>query len=186
MAVVEGFTILSTNYHVVSNRYSIAEAVAIVSKDSSSEKDLGKVVRTTEETESGLEGKVTEVQAGDKRPVINTAYSLEREEFQAYGQNSSAPLDYEKLFAGEKSVTQKREEEEYHSSKTSEVQSEMLTPAEAKQVFTEMQYAWVLGAASDVNFQERRKFDLWIKFNPAFFRSFESQSVTRDVNYGAY
>lgn len=65
--------------------------------------------------------------------------------------------------------------------------SEQLDAREAEDTFKNIQYAAITGSTSDVSPDERRKFDLWIKFNPALFKMFESMyALTRDVNYNSY
>ena len=121
----------------------------------------------------------------DQIPPI--AYSFFEEQFIA-GQLYNAPaLDYIKMFYGE----EKRgntfvQGEEYSTKHAADTERELLSAAEAKELFSEIQYATVMGAASNVSFIDRRKFNYWIMFNKALFALFEYESVTREVNYAAY
>ncbi len=63
--------------------------------------------------------------------------------------------------------------------------SEVLDAREAEDTFKKIQYAAITGNTSDVSPDERRKFNLWVKFNPALSKMLETMyALTRDVNYG--
>lgn len=64
--------------------------------------------------------------------------------------------------------------------------AETLSETEAATKMQNLQYAHVLGNYQDVSLQERRKLAMWITFNPALFRLFEGQSLTREVDYSRY
>lgn len=142
---------------------------------------------------SGITGGETEAGFEDKKmPAPNffpqTSYSFHHQEFLA-GLHYNAPaLDYEKLWYGE-SKTHSAEyglEGEYVSEVPSETESDMLTVQEAEEVFMNIQYHAMLGNVNEVNGEDRRKFSLWIAFNPALFKLFEAtQGLTREVNYAA-
>ena len=97
------------------------------------------------------------------------------------------------LFYGEKGYGAKSElglpmpgDESRYSSPT-DIASELLTADEAQETFKCIQYAALTGSKSEVDAEERRKFDLWIKFNPTLFQLLEATyGLTRDVNYGSY
>ncbi len=114
---------------------------------------------------------------------LGISYSFHEEEFIAGLQYNAPALDYEKLWYGEK----KNVPAEYALEGAQEYAStsDMLTAQEAEATFREIQYHAILGTVHEMNGDERRKFDLWIKFNPALFKLFESlQGLTREVNYG--
>ena len=115
-------------------------------------------------------------------------YSFQEEQF-ILGQLYHTPaLDYVKMFYGEdkKVAAQYMLDEEYTANHAADTERELLSASEAKELFMDMQYATATGAASDINFDARRKFNYWIMFNKALFGMFESEGVTREVNYAAY
>lgn len=116
-----------------------------------------------------------------------TSYSFHHQEFLA-GLHYNAPaLDYEKLWYGESKALPAAygAEQEYAAEMPADSASDMLTVQEAEETFMNIQYHAILGQVNDVNGEDRRKFSLWIAFNPALFKLFESlQGLTREVNYG--
>jgi hypothetical protein len=98
-----------------------------------------------------------------------------------------AVLDYEKLFYGPSSIKTAGVADEDVYSSTREVEeneTDMLSTMEAEGTFMEIQYAAAVGANHDVSLEKRRKFGLWIQFNSAMFRMFETMyTLTSDVNY---
>lgn len=142
---------------------------------------------------SGITGGETEAGFEDKKaPAPNffpqTSYSFHHQEFLA-GLHYNAPvLDYEKLWYGEnKSLPAAYDvEQDYATEMPVDTTSDMLTVQEAEETFMNIQYHALLGNVNEVNGEERRKFNLWIAFNPALFKLFEStRGLTREVNYGA-
>ena len=117
----------------------------------------------------------------------NITYSFFEEQFIA-GQLYNAPaLDYVRMFYGEeKRGNTFAQGEEYSTEHAVDTERELLSAAEAKELFSEIQYATVMGAASNVSFIDRRKFNYWIMFNRALFNMYQSEAVTSEVNYGAY
>ena len=127
--------------------------------------------------------KISSVNAGN--PNIN--YSFHEEMF-IMGQTYNAPpLDYENIWYGATSGSSLGQDQEYRAREVkSSGSTDMLSDTEAQDVFTNIQYASVLGTPYDVNSEQREKFNLWIKFNQHLFSAFESlYAVTRDVNYQA-
>ncbi len=133
----------------------------------------------------------TEESPGDKEIFTDnffprTSYSFHQEEFIAGLQYNAPALDYEKLWYGEgKSISAGYvQDKDYVSEVSSGTDSDMLTIQEAEETFMEIQYSAIFGNIYQINGEERRKFNLWIAFNPALFKLFESlQGLTRDVNY---
>jgi len=130
-----------------------------------------------------------ETEAGDEPDMIlKINYSFQEEQF-ILGQLYNTPtLDYVKMFYGEdkKATAKYIQEEEYATNHAQDTERDLLSASEAKELFMDMQYAMVTGASSDINFDDRRKFNYWIMFNRALFGMFESEGVTREVNYAAY
>lgn len=115
-----------------------------------------------------------------------TSYSFQEEQFITGMQYHAPVLDYVKLWYGEN----KEKRVEYTSSTEAvaeawfEGESEILTVREATDTFMDLQYQAIQGNVYQVNVEERRRFALWINFNPALFKLLEStQGLTRDVNY---
>lgn len=114
------------------------------------------------------------------------AYSFSEEQLflnRIYGQ---AALDYLKLWYGENKPANFRPEEEYLAEMIlpDNSDSDVLTTEEAQETLQEIQYAALLGTPTAVDSEQRKKFDFWIKFNPALFKLFEMMySLTRDVDY---
>ena len=170
----------------VSNRYSIAEAVKKVTdyRPASSNADLKEEKKTVKLSELELKLEEVSPEKKDMDPKVNSAEYFLAE--QAY-LSSTSSLDYNQSLMGEGSTTKKAEAEEYVSSMTAtDTGSEMLTTKEAERAHTRMQYAAITGAVDEVSYIDRQKYSMWIKFNRALFGAFESQSVTRNVNFGAY
>ncbi len=140
---------------------------------------------TDGETEESLDDTDDKINfAGNFSP--RTSYSFHEEEFRAGLQYKAPALDYEKLWYGERQdhSAEYALNGEYVSEMPSGAESDMLTVQEAAETFMDIQYHALLGNVYEVNGEERRKFNLWIAFNPALFKLFESlQGLTRDVNY---
>ena len=127
----------------------------------------------------------TDETVADLSPRI--AYNFHHEEFLAGLQYNAPRLDYEKLGYGEHKAVPLRydAEQEYEKqAQGGDTQSDMLTTQEAAETFMNLQYHAIQGNVNEVSSEDRRKFSLWILFNPALFKMFESQQgLTRDVNY---
>ncbi len=129
------------------------------------------------------------ISSRDRIISVNIHYSFEQERLCSV-QVESSPVNYQQLFYGE-NPSQKasfNQEDEYWSpSLVADTESELLSAEEAEKKFTEIQYAAVMGNRFSVHFNETRKLDLWIKFNPALFSALESlYAVTRDVDYSSF
>ncbi len=183
LALALSITSLTTSPTAEKDSVEEKVSTASVIKDKDQEKSKDKNQDKKSEDFETIE---TEVEKTDdvEPTLLNIQYSLE-EQFQAEQFYQTAALDYEALFKPPpKSVY--NPEEEYSADVVEENESEMLTMKEAKEKFTKMQYASILGAHSDVNFEDRRKFNWWIKFNPAEFGLLQAHSLTNDVNYASW
>lgn len=125
----------------------------------------------------------------------HSLYSSSSPQEQLFMEQFYAPpsVDGGGLFYGEKAYPGKNKagvlvpEQESKYSSATDIESELLTADEAQEAFKDIQYAALAGSKSDVDADERRRFDLWIKFNPALFKLLEATyGLTRDVNYGSY
>lgn len=165
--------------------HSLREAIELVKEENFFLSKIKKkeVVEEDLETKVDLEDEEDSETETEITPQVN--YSFIEEEFIMGLAHNVPVLDYEKLWYGEKTPTKYEPEEEYWvPSPKTENETEMLTNEEAQETFMEIQYATMLGTLSDMNMIQKRKFDLWIKFNPALFKLFElTYSVTREVNY---
>ncbi len=122
----------------------------------------------------------------DDTSEISFQYSLGEEEFLAKQFYQTASLDYMKMFYGESKSIKSSYENEYFSDTIAicDVEADLLSTVEAESAFKEIQYAAIVGTGFSVNSEKKRKFDMWIKFNPALFGLFHSlYAVTDDVNY---
>lgn len=61
--------------------------------------------------------------------------------------------------------------------------SETLDDREAETTMQEVCVAYITGAKNDVDYITRKKLSTWIAFNSALFCLYESQALSRDVNY---
>ncbi len=122
---------------------------------------------------------------GDAEPLA-LAYSFHEEEFIASRYNH-APLDYVKLFYGESAragIFTTDDEYLVGIDLANDTDAEILTTEEAEQALIEIQYAAATGDHFVVNCEMKRKFDMWIKFNPALFSLFKSlHEITSNVDY---
>src|SRR3989344_3925978 len=113
------------------------------------------------------------------------SYSFADEQFLLEQFYNSLQLDYESSWY-KHSKSSLFESEEYLAADQEfyDSEAEILTTEEAEEALIEIQYAAVSGTPHEVDSETRRKFDMWIKFNPALFRLFEaSYSLTRNVDY---
>lgn len=134
------------------------------------------------------EEEVFEEEDEDKNDSPSINYGFQEEKFfEELFYRKNQVLDYEKLFYSPNSVKANGNIMEgiYSSSRTLEKnESDMISTVEAGDTFLEIQYAAAVGAHSEVSLETRRKFGLWVKFNPALFRMFETMyTLTSDVNY---
>ncbi len=136
------------------------------------------------------EGELLEADSPDTSgsPSIRVDYSFHHDTLLAEQLHTGVSVDYAALWYGadtkEKGAFELKDEYWVTSVPTNDTETEMLSTDEAQATFVDIQYSTIIGAASDVNSTDRRKFDLWIKFNRAFFNLFESTyAVTREVDY---
>ncbi|MBI2572565.1 hypothetical protein HYV86_01785 [Candidatus Woesearchaeota archaeon] len=165
----------------------IEEKDFLVKNSNSLSNSTAKDVSTIKKGELEEEIDETTTLTDDDKPIINIEYAMGEERLlQAYG--SHPVLDYETLWYGpsNKKGTSFESSEEYWTGnvRMSDVESEMLSTMEAKEKFVEVQYASVMGERFTMSSTEKRKLDMWIKFNPELFSMMEqSYGITRDVNY---
>lgn len=119
---------------------------------------------------------------------IRVNYSFHHDKLLAEQLNGAVSVDYTALWYGadakEKAAFKLKDEYWVTSVPANDTEVEMLSTEEAQATFVDIQYSTIIGAASEVSSTERRKFDLWIKFNRSFFNLFESMyAVTREVDY---
>lgn len=100
----------------------------------------------------------------------------------------SASIDYNKLFYGPTSSTSARFqfEDDYwgNTANSDDTDAECLDNPEAQKALADIQYATIVGATHEIDSETRRKFDMWIKFNPDLFKMYETNTaLTREVNY---
>ncbi len=134
--------------------------------------------------DSELETEVAE--AVDEGSSVNFDYSIKEEEILA--RNAYGPtVDVEKLWYGEvrKAPPEYQLEGEGSWGFAIASETEAISTEEAGDLFVKIQYEAACNAVGEVSNDDRRKFDLWIKFNRALFGLFEStQAFTNNVNYG--
>ncbi len=123
-----------------------------------------------------------------KNVPLRVDYSFHHDKLLAEQLNAAVSVDYAALWYGadttEKAAFELKDEYWVTSIPSRDTETEMLSTEEARATFIDIQYSTIIGAASEVNSTDRRKFDLWIKFNRAFFNLFESTyAVTREVDY---
>lgn len=108
-------------------------------------------------------------------------YSFAQEQFSSELYNIPH-LDYEKLFADEKTRIKKETESEYDASSNNN--PETMSMEEAEEMTERYQFAVVLGVLGDISYRERRRFATWADFNPVERELFHRQyAMTNDVNY---
>ncbi|MBT4935725.1 hypothetical protein HOL21_01505 [Candidatus Woesearchaeota archaeon] len=140
-----------------------------------------------EEIEDNDDNETENDNTKDEIVLSQITYSFENEEFAMGGFRTDAPLDYVKLWYGEsKHRGTFSSEPEYETERVLiDEASEVITEVEAKQTLVQIQYATVFGSALEVSSMDRRKLDMWAKFNSSLFTMFERlYAVTNDVNYG--
>lgn len=116
---------------------------------------------------------------------ITLTYSAEEEQRLAENFYKSVGVDYEKIMYGENKKTGNFElEGEYWVEEVVSTDSETLTTEEAEATLQSIQYNTMMGTRHEVSSEQRRKFDMWIKFNPAEFLLFEAvYALTQEVDY---
>ncbi len=153
------------------------------SKESTLEKKVKHIPTKTKDSEDASEDLDDNKTPTSRGPSIE--YSVEEEELLIRKLYESAAVDYTKLFYSENTRINGKEAEYIAEHFVShEIDSDSLSADQAEDTFKELQYAAVTGTSMGVNQDQKRKFDNWIKFNPALFKLFEScYGVTSDVNY---
>jgi hypothetical protein len=125
----------------------------------------------------------------DDDRVVNISYSFHQEELARnfYGQAGGTSIDYLKMFYGDtgKIPPEFGQESEYFSEQVArDSDSETIQTHKAAGSFMAIQYAAMTGAQSEVNFKDRNKLDMWIKFNKDLFGMFQhSVALTQDLDY---
>ena len=64
--------------------------------------------------------------------------------------------------------------------------SETMDDQEAKETMQDICIAFVQGTQQDIDYTTRRRLVTWIMFNPALFKLYECEQLSRDVNYTAF
>ena len=117
---------------------------------------------------------------------INIKYSFDEEQFIMEQFYNNEEVKYEQSLYKQTRFSLFESEEEYAPEEREfyDTEAESLTTEEAEGAMIEIQYAAVVGTSNDVNYEKKRKFDMWIKFNSAMFKVFEiTYALTRDVDY---
>ena len=122
----------------------------------------------------------------------SVSYTVEEEHLlsqQLYG--SSTSLDYDQLFYGPtaKAPLKFGLDDDYWvtTASTNDTEAEAIETHEASEKMQDIQYAFITGAVHEVNAIDRRKFDMWIKFNKALFHTYELiNGVTREIDYARH
>jgi len=137
--------------------------------------------KTSKDNSEGLDD--LKLSEPEHKPEVTYSFNGEMLQ-QTYGAFS---LDIEKMWYGSsnKFPPQFHSEDEYWTSvRKKEESSEMLSPVEAEKLFTKIQYEAAEHSIGQVSFEDKRKFDFWIKFNSAQFKMFETLfAFTPEVNY---
>jgi hypothetical protein len=168
---------------VTENEEKIETEKSSIIKDISSLFTKLTSAKTTEE-DTDLED---ELEAEDDEsidvPVIT--YGFVNEQLIAENAYGASSINYNELWYGEDTTTGglfQNDVEYVTSTMVEEMDSDMLTTEEAYEVFTEIQYAAIMGGKHE-NQRERYKFDMWIKFNRGLFKMFEMTALKQDVDY---
>ncbi|HLD72002.1 MAG TPA: hypothetical protein VJA23_00295 [Candidatus Nanoarchaeia archaeon] len=119
----------------------------------------------------------------EEKDIFSVTYAVGEEQFLAenfYSSNSRNIFTY--TFKGNTAPADVYEGEiPIMSAKNN---SETMDNVEAKEMLVSVQYAKVLGAMTEINSDERKKFANWVMFNPALWKLFHrNYSVTEDVDY---
>ncbi len=122
---------------------------------------------------------------------VKLSYGTEEEQRLAQILYGHSAINYTELFYGTRELGKEgfQPEEDYwvQTASAEDTDTESLSTSEAEQTIKDIQYSSMIGARHEVSCMERRKFDLWIKFNPALFKLFETNNaLTRDVNYASF
>jgi hypothetical protein len=171
----------------VSNRYSINEAVNVVSS-----LDYQSVVKVSNESKNKSDDK-TDLELFDfknddedhdqiKMPSFEDSleeqfmaenfYSSSINYEEAVSQPTLSGIDLEEFYA---------EGEKIH--KIDDTTAETMSNEEAQEYMSQVQYATMLGTINDLPLEERKKLANWMTFNQTMMKIFEAEAITRDVNY---
>lgn len=163
----------------MSNRCSaIAEAVEAVAKlDYAALKDAS---ATKDSVDVDSEKEISEIEKLTSDDSVDYALLHQHPEV-----NYSLNSDYLSELAGTRSSSAAYKDDEAEN-KYSDTQSETLTTEEAEETMKEVCWASMAGNKCEVSYITRRKLNYWIMFNPTDFHVFESNAMTRDVNYTAF
>ncbi len=142
-------------------------------------------VETSEKEDSDDEETIETITDDELDEESTIKYAVGEEEFLAKKFYESNNLDYVEMFYGDTPQYTAGYEMKYDSEGSfEENETDMLSTMEAEDIFKEVQYAAIVGTSLGVSSEKKRKFDLWIKFNPALFSLLESTySLTRNVDY---
>jgi phage/plasmid-associated DNA primase len=167
--------ILEEKLNEVSNRSSIKDAVTAVAK-------LDYAVLKAASTDNKLidvdsDKEVSEIEKLTSDDSIDYAMLHQNHE-----KNYSLNSDYLSKLAGTKSSSVVYEDDNKEE-KYNDTQAETLTTEEAEETMEDICWSSMMGNKSEVSYIERRKLSNWIMFNPALFKLFEAQAMTREINY---
>jgi len=121
----------------------------------------------------------------DSEKLTDIKYSFDEKQF-LMEQFYNKQIRYEQSLYKQSGFSLFEPEEEYLAAENEfyDIETENLTTEEAEETLIEIQYAAVIGTSNDINSEKKRKFDMWIKFNSALFKLFESSyALTRNVDY---
>jgi hypothetical protein len=158
------------------NELSLESSVVKSKKDSRLEDSTNEKV----DTEVELDDTDLEAVAG-----IDIEYGFQQEELAKNFYKPNA-IDYVKMFYGEgkKPFNFESEDDYWAEMALSGVETDELSVVDAQETMRDIQYAAALNTLSEVSQESKRRFDMWIKFNPGMFAAFESlYSLTKDVDY---
>ncbi len=168
--------ILEEKLNEVSNRSSIKDAVTAVAKlDYTTLKEAS---TTKGLVDVDLEKDVSEIEKLTSDDDFVDYALLHQQPPVNYALNS----DYLSELAGTKSSSAAYEDDEKEK-KYNDTQSETFTTEEAEETMGDVCWSSMMGNKSEVSYIERRRLSNWIMFNPALFKLFEAQAMTREVNY---
>ncbi len=170
--------ILEEKLNEVSNRSSIKDAVKAVAK-------LDYVALKEASATGGLiDAEVSEDVSEIEKLTSDDSmdYALLHQQPEA---SYSLNLDYLSELAGIRSSSVEYENDDA-GKKYGDAGSETLTTEEAEEAMEDVCWASMTGNKCEISYVTRRKLNYWIMFNPANFKLFEAQAMTRDVNYSEF
>ena len=169
----------------VSNRYSVAEAVNIVSN-----LDYQSVVKVSNENKTKTDDKPefklldfeNDNEDSDQNKIKSPLLEDSLEEQFLAEQFYSSSVNYEESVSQQPAQSNIDLEEFYAEGekihKIDDTTAETMSNEEAQECMSQVQYATMLGTL-----EERRKLANWMTFNQTMMKIFEAEAITRDVDY---